>query len=241
MKKLRNALLLAGVLAALLCVTALAESQSLDGGFYVTGKASGVTITPQTATGETVSSTSADVDGQTGYESFYPGSVKMAVTYSGSIAAGENYVVLLVEGDALPTVDNAIYYIDQTTTASTGAITFNVYPMDIAGQKALTLYITSDKEGFSTIKISMGYAPAGSYDVQPYTLGDVNEDGKIDPNDALLALQYNAELITLTSNQQAAANVTSVLQGDSTIDPNDALRILQYNAEVIHSWDEVIS
>ena len=112
MKKLRNALLLAGVLAALLCITALAETQEFaQGGFYVTDKASGVTITPQTATGETVSSTSANVDGQTGYESFYPGSVKMAVTYSGSIAARENYVVLLVEGDALPTVDNAIYYI----------------------------------------------------------------------------------------------------------------------------------
>ena len=123
MKKLRNTLLLAGVLAALLCVAALAEKQSLAGGFYITGKASNVTITLQTAAGEKVFSTSANVDGQEGYESFYPGAVKMSVTYSGSVAAGENYVVLLVEGDKLPTVDNAIYYIDQTTTASTGSIT----------------------------------------------------------------------------------------------------------------------
>lgn len=224
MKKLRNALLLAGVLAALLCVTALAESQSLDGGFYVTGKASGVTITPQTATGETVSSTSADVDGQTGYESFYPGSVKMAVTYSGSIAAGENYVVLLVEGDALPTVDNAIYYIDQTTTASTGAITFNVYPMDIAEQKALTLYITSDKEGFSTIKISMGYAPAGEYDVQPYTLGDVNQDQMIRVDDALLILNYLVGKADLQDTQILAADINK----DEVIRVDDALAILNY-------------
>lgn len=233
MKKLRNALLLAGVLAALLCVTALAESQSLDGGFYVTGKASGVTITPQTATGETVSSTSADVDGQTGYESFYPGSVKMAVTYSGSIAAGENYVVLLVEGDALPTVDNAIYYIDQTTTASTGAITFNVYPMDIAEQKPLTLYITSDKEGFSTIKIPMGYAPAGEYDVQPYTLGDVNEDGKINSVDALLNLQASVGKITLSASAKLAADVNL----DGTVNSVDALRILQYSVGKITSFN----
>lgn len=235
MKKLRNALLLAGVLAALLCVTALAESQSLDGGFYVTGKASGVTITPQTATGETVSSTSADVDGQTGYESFYPGSVKMAVTYSGSIAAGENYVVLLVEGDALPTVDNAIYYIDQTTTASTGAITFNVYPMDIAEQKALTLYITSDKEGFSTIKISMGYAPAGEYDVQPYTLGDVDSNNAVNAEDASLILQAVVNQYTLSETQKLAGDVNL----DGSVNAEDASFILQKVVNLIGDFTEI--
>lgn len=235
MKKLRNALLLAGVLAALLCITALAETQEFaQGGFYVTDKASGVTITPQTATGETVSSTSANVDGQEGYESFYPGSVKMAVTYSGSIAARENYVVLLVEGDALPTVDNAIYYIDQTTTASTGAITFNVYPMDIAEQKDLTLYITSDKADFETIAIPMGYAPAGSYEVQPYTLGDVNQDSLFNSLDALMALQIGAELIDYTETEKLSADVTR----DGSVNSLDALKILQYGAGLIDSWDE---
>lgn len=225
MKKLRNALLLAGVLAALLCITALAETQQFtQGGFYVTGKAANVTVTPQTATGETVSSTSANVDGQTGYESFYPGSVKMAVTYSGSIAARENYVVLLVEGDALPTVDNAIYYIDQTTTASTGSITFNVYPMDIAGQKALTLYITSDKEGFSTIKISMGYAPAGEYDVQPYTLGDANNDGVINVNDAMAVINHIVSKNVLDGTRLLAADAT----GDGMVNVNDAMEIINY-------------
>lgn len=224
MKKLRNALLLAGVLAALLCITALAETQEFaQGGFYVTGKAANVTVTPQTAAGDTVSSTSANVDGKTGYESFYPGSVKMAVTYSGSIAAGENYVVLLVEGNALPTVDNAIYYIDQTTTASTGSITFNVYPMDIAGQKALTLYITSDKAGFETIAIPMGYAPAGSYDVQPYTLGDVDNDGRFTATDSLYALQMAVGRGEWTDIQRLAANV----DGDQTITATDSLFILQ--------------
>ena len=233
MKKLRNALLLAGVLAALLCVTALAESQSLAGGFY-TGKASNVTVTPQTAKGEKVSSTSANVNGQEGYESFYPGSVKMEVTYSGSIAAGENYVVLLVEGDALPTVDNAIYYIDQITTASTGSITFHVYPMDIAGQKDLTQYITSDRAGLETIAIPMGYAPAGSYEVQPYTLGDVNQDSLFNSADALMALQIGAELIDYTETEKLSADVTR----DGRVNSEDALRILQYGAELIHSWDE---
>lgn len=227
--------MLAGVLAALLCITALAETQQFtQGGFYVTGKASGVTITPQTATGETVSSTSANVDGQEGYESFYPGSVKMAVTYSGSIAAEENYVVLLVEGDALPTVDNAIYYIDQTTTASAGAITFNVYPMDIAEQKPLTLYITSDKAGFETIAIPMGYAPAGSYEVQPYTLGDVNEDGGITSGDSLSVLRIVVKLDEPTDRQKLAADVNF----NGTVDSGDSLKILRYVVKLIDSWDE---
>ena len=164
------------------------------------------------------------MDGQTGYESFYPGSVKMAVTYSGSIAARENYVVLLVEGDALPTVDNAIYYIDQTTTASTGAITFNVYPMDIAEQKALTLYITSDKEGFSTIKISMGYAPAGEYDVQPYTLGDANNDGVINVNDAMAVINHIVSKNVLDGTRLLAADAT----GDGMVNVNDAMEIINY-------------
>lgn len=224
MKKLRNTLLLAGVLAALLCVAALAENQSLAGGFYITGKASNITITPQTATGENVSSTSANVDGQEGYESFYPGAVKMAVTYSGSVAAGENYVVLLVEGDKLPTVDNAIYYIDQTTTASTGSITFHVYPMDIAEKKDLTLYITSDKAGFSTIKIPMGYAPAGSYEVQPYTLGDANNDGVINVNDAMAVINHIVSKNVLDGTRLLAADAT----GDGMVNVNDAMEIINY-------------
>lgn len=237
MKKLRNALLLAGVLAALLCVTALAESQSLDGGFYVTGKASGVTITPQTATGEKVSSTSADVDNQEeGYESFYPGAVKMAVTYNGSVASGENYVVLLVEGDALPTKDNAIYYINQETTASAGgAITFNVYPMDIAGQKDLTLYITSDKAGFETIAIPMGYAPAGSYEVQPYTLGDVDSNNAVNATDATYVLQSAVSLYELNSIQKLAADVDK----SGTVNATDATYILQYSVSLIKDFGEI--
>lgn len=224
MKKLRNTLLLAGVLAALLCVAALAENQSLAGGFYITGKASNITITPQTAAGENVSSTSANVDGQEGYESFYPGAVKMAVTYSGSVAAGENYVVLLVEGDKLPTVDNAIYYIDQTTTASTGSITFHVYPMDIAEKKDLTLYITSDKAGFSTIKIPMGYAPAGNYEVQPYTLGDANNDGVINVNDAMAVINHIVSKNVLDGTRLLAADAT----GDGMVNVNDAMEIINY-------------
>ena len=236
MKKLRNALLLAGVLAALLCITALAETQEFaQGGFYVTDKASGVTITPQTAAGDKVSSTSANVDGQEGYESFYPGSVKMEVTYSGSIAAGENYVVLLVEGDALPTVDNAIYYIDQTTTASTGAITFNVYPMDIAGQKPLTLYITSDKEGFSTIAIPMGYAPAGSYEVQPYTLGDVDSNNAVNAEDASLILQAVVNQYTLSETQKLAGDVNL----DGSVNAEDASFILQKVVNLIGDFTEI--
>lgn len=241
MKKIVKATLLAAALTALLCVCAMAETVT-GSGFYGIGSASGVTITPQDASGAKVSAQSANVDGVAGYENFYPGSVKLEVTLAGEFAAGENYAVFLMEGsDTVPTISKAIYYINQTTVTSETSITFDVFPMDIGGKKDLTLYITSDKIGFETVVVHLGYVPNGTYELAPYVLGDVNADGKITPDDALLTLQFNAELITLTSTQQSAANVTAVLNGDTKIDPIDALRILQYDAELIHSWTDVIS
>lgn len=66
----------------------------------------------------------------------------------------------------------------------------------------------------------------GGGDVPPvveYTLGDVNDDGVIDPADALLVLKYYIGE-DLTETQQLAADVTK----DELIDPADALQILKY-------------
>lgn len=234
-KKLLRMALLSAAFAGLLCVSALADDITA-GGFYDIGTAANVKI-EATASSGTVSKTSADVDRDGKYETFYANSDKLSVTYSGAMDVGDQFVVLLVSGSDLPTAADQIYYIDQAAK-ETGNITFDVYPMLPTAMTQMTLYITSDRAGFTTIKIPLNYAVSGNYDVAPYTLGDVNRDGVIDPNDALLVLQYNAELISLDSTQQAAANVTLPWKGDNTIDPNDALRILQYNAELIHSWDE---
>ena len=62
-----------------------------------------------------------------------------------------------------------------------------------------------------------------------YVLGDVNSDGYINANDALMVLRYYAGYITLTENQKQAANT----QNDGNINANDALKILRYYAGFI--------
>ena len=65
-----------------------------------------------------------------------------------------------------------------------------------------------------------------------FTLGDVNEDGKIDFLDAITVLRYDAEIIQLTNNQMKAAEVNK----DGKVDFLDAITILRYDAEIIDSF-----
>ena len=65
--------------------------------------------------------------------------------------------------------------------------------------------------------------------VKEYTLGDINGDGLIDYNDAVLALQSDSGLIALEGNQKIAADVNK----DNLINYNDAVQILKYDAGLI--------
>lgn len=69
------------------------------------------------------------------------------------------------------------------------------------------------------------------YPVSPalVSFGDVNDDGTVDTADAVLTLQYAAELIDGRALNTAAADVN----GDGAIDTADAVLILQYAAELI--------
>ena len=66
-----------------------------------------------------------------------------------------------------------------------------------------------------------------------YTLGDVNDDGAIDSEDALMALQIFTKIITPTETQRLAADVNR----DTTIDSEDALLILRYFVKQITSFE----
>lgn len=234
MKRTISILLTVGLLAGLLCGTAQAADIQASG-FYNIGTASGVTVIPVESDGSTADRTSANVDGLTGYETFYPGAVKLTVNLTGA-SSGSEYVVLLVSGTsgtALPTSESEIYYIDQVTAEST-TVSFNVYPMEMTGLTDLTLFITSDEANFTTRSVSLHYAPAGTYEVQPYTLGDVNSDGLFNSMDALMALQIGAELIDYSETEKLAADVTR----EGVVNSLDALKILQYGAGLITSWDE---
>ncbi len=66
--------------------------------------------------------------------------------------------------------------------------------------------------------------PETPTDPAVYTLGDVNEDEKVDAKDALLVLKYAVGKANLTQNQIQAAEVT----GDGLLNAKDALEILKY-------------
>lgn len=63
-------------------------------------------------------------------------------------------------------------------------------------------------------------------------LGDVNNDGSVTAEDALMALQAATEKISLTAAQEAAADV----DGEAGISSTDALMILQYATQKITSF-----
>ena len=63
----------------------------------------------------------------------------------------------------------------------------------------------------------------------PYTLGDVNDDGKINVVDANLVRRYSAKLITLGKEEAVAADVN----GDGKINVVDANLIRRYSAKLI--------
>lgn len=70
--------------------------------------------------------------------------------------------------------------------------------------------------------------------VKSYTLGDVNDDGKINARDAKMTLQYYTKKIDLTENQKLAADVNK----DNKVNARDAKLILQYYTKKITKFNE---
>ena len=234
MRKYLKIALLVCALTLLLCIGVLAADGGTvtAAGFYNIGTESGVTVTPVASSG-TVTQCSANVDGQTGYETFYAGADKLTVTMSG-VPAGE-YLVILVKGDGLPTAADPICYINQTAPSS-GTVSFDVYPNLTGVSGKMTLYITSSAQGFTMKTVTLGYAQSGTDEKAPYVLGDVNDDGSIDPQDALAVLRHFAKLESLEGGKLMAANVHKDA-AENQIDPQDALDILRYFAKLISSFE----
>ncbi len=224
MKKLISVLILTAMVAALLCTPAMAAESDVKKGFGVTGAAENVTITAVASSGEVTSKT-VDLDGtaEDTEDVLYINSDGFNVAYSAA-SAGGYYGIILVDGKELPTKDNTIFYIDQRTASSTD-ISYNVRPIVPTAYGDLTLYISTNVEGASLVKIPMRY--------DGYIIGDVNEDGMWNSTDALITLQIGGNLYSATGLEELAGDVT----GDGIWNSTDALMILQYGGNVIDSWD----
>lgn len=220
-KYLRAALFLVSAIA-LMSVTALAAD---GGGIYnvqlVEGYKDTVTVTPQTTEG-TATASPVTVDNTT-YNDFYEGAVKVEVTYS-RVTSGKYYLVLaLNDGTAVPTASN-IVYIDQDT----GKAEFTVYPSSLESGKTYGIYLSSNDGTLSSLT-----KVASFQYYMPYTLGDINDDGKFTATDALFTLQMAVGKGTWTDNQRLAANVNK----DAKITATDSLYILQRAVGRIDSFE----
>ena len=210
MRKYLKAILFLAAAVALMSVTALAADA---GGIYnVTVEDAyqeTVKVTPLLPADDSPISPGASADGKI-TSGYYAGAVRVKVEYTGTTEETAYYLILAQNAEGAPTAEN-IVYIDQAT----GSATFTVYPSSLTTG---TYYIYLSSTGSAKTQIaSFKY-------YQPYTLGDVNEDTKINAVDALRILQYAVGKDSLDSKQMLAADVNV----DGKINAVDALNILQY-------------
>lgn len=228
MKRILKLFLLMTVLTAMMSTTVFA-AETLGAGFYGIGKAANVSIVPCKANGNEVKSTAAvRVGGSGDAVKYYEGAVRLEVTYSGESDIGDQFVVMLVtDKNKLPTAADAICYINQEAGGS-GKIEFDVYPMlpNTKTTTDMTLYITSNREDFTTIAITMTYSADNQYKKAAFVKGDVNGDAEINVNDALAVIRHILRSKALTGSALAAADVIA----DDSVDIKDAMAIINYVA-----------
>ena len=214
MKRRLLALLLAVLTLAMLTAAVLAEDATAKGAYNIKSLVKDYQL--------------AAVDAGDGDGGFYAGAKKFSLTCKA--LTGNYSLALLLQQDKneYPTEAN-LYYIDQVDIEE-GKATFSIIPKAMTDGATYNVYVSTNGENGSLTKVASfqyGTKP-------PYTLGDVNNDGEIDPKDAVLVLRYSAELTPLGEDQQKAANVN----GDAFIDAKDAVKILRYSAGMIKSFEE---
>lgn len=208
MKKLLRTLLLAAALTALLCVSALAADSAVS----ITDQ-TGATLMPKTAEG-------AEITAEGGK---YTGAVQFDLTATQGLTNGSQYLVLMLKDDGkntVPTAEN-IYYINQKAAAD-GKLAFTneggdpIYPMDLVNG-TYSIYIVGDGKTFDPAKADASFTYEAGY-----TLGDVNNDGKINALDAILILRAAVDLTNLNDVQEKAAD----MNGDGRVNALDAIEVL---------------
>ena len=217
MKRLLRSLLLGAILSALLCVGALAaDSESVKGGIYNISENTDVTLTPKDASGSSIpAGTDTSISGD-----YYANAVKFEVKAE-KLAENQQYLLLVLKGGAdgsapgVPTADN-IAYIDQAA-AQNGSVSFTAYPKELT-KGTYHVYLVGGGTAFNAAEPDATF----QYD-KKYTLGDVNDDGKINAIDAVLILRAAIGKTELTDIQQKAADVNE----DKSVNALDAVVVLR--------------
>lgn len=204
MKRRILALLLAVLTLAALTAAAFAAGETELGAYNLTG---GLKV--------------VDVESDGG---FYANAKKFSLTCE-ALTGDYSLVLLLDETNGvtgIPTESN-LQYIDQVDIKK-GEATFSIIPKAMTDGATYNVYVSTNGENGSLTKVASfqyGTKP-------PYTLGDVDNDGKINSSDALLVLQHSVEILTLKDNALLAADVDK----DGRILSSDALLILQHSVGI---------
>ena len=147
----------------------------------------------------------------------------------GEVTVGEVATATISIGNA---GSNSLNVTDITSTLGEiliiSEISFTVAP---GAKQDITLTLTSSSEGEISGTLTINSDDANSPTAIPVTgkivqtgiKGDVNRDGKIRSNDAILALRIAAGLMTPTDDQKLAADMNN----DGKIRSNDAILILR--------------
>ena len=192
MKRRLLALLLAVLTLTMLTAAAFAEDTEVLGVYNVTGP---LTVTNGTKDG-----------------GFYAGADMFELNCTG--LTGEYSLVLLLAGDSAVPTEGNIQYIDQMSIAN-GAVKFTLKPKALK-VGTYNIYISTTDEALKKVA-------SFKYGEKPLIeLGDANNDGKVDTNDATAILLYVVNKYTMTDEQLMAADVN----GDHTVNTNDAVAIL---------------
>ena len=219
-------LLVTCLLLGLTCFALTAGAAAPESGIYLENASSLVTLSPRQENGAEATSRSVDCNNDGTEELVYSDAVRFTVGYTGSFTLGEQYSILMYQGDTL-SVDSILYLNQITITeaeVTEGVIYFDVYP-------------TAMTKG--TIKMASSAADFGEaitlatiQEYIPYVLGDVNEDQSIDILDSMDVLDHFVKNIVLQGAQWLAADVNL----DESVDIMDAIGILDYFVGNIDSF-----
>lgn len=190
-------------------------------GVYELNVESGYALTPLKADGSPADRYSGQFDGSV--STVYEGAEKFKLSFSGS--ADQYVVFLLGNGGTVPTESN-IEYIDQTGGVTT--IEFTLFPCQLESGD-YNVYLSGTNFTYTRVA---SFKVTNSWEEAPYTLGDVDQDGRITAYDASLILQSISEITVLTPSQEEAADTDH----NGTVTAFDASRIIQYVSEIISGF-----
>ena len=156
---------------------------------------------------------------------------------------GNDYDVVSKSFDNFELYDLSFYKDDQKVTIDGTAIVRIPVKEGMDGSKCKVYYNDNGtftdmgavyKDGYMEFETNhFSQYVVAEIESSTFTLGDVNEDDKVDFLDAIVVLRHDAEIIQLTENQMKAAEVNK----DGKVDFLDAIMILRYDAEIIDSFN----